>query len=419
MTAQPRLLVLGAGRHQAPLIRRAEARGIAVVASDYHADAPGKRHASFPADVDALDVEANVALARRHDVSGVVTTGTDMAVVTMAAVAAALDLPCYLTPQAALVATNKVLMAEAFGRHDVRRPPSYEVSDPRWSGADAPPRFPLVVKPADSQGQRGTTRVDAPDALGDAITDALRWSRSGRAVVDEFVPGYEVTVSAWVVDGDPHILAVTDRVTYNPPPSIGIAFQHVFPSLHAAGLLSAITRQVEGVTSAYGMKEGPLYIQMLVGDGDVFVVEAGGRVGGGHEASLIPRATGVDMTDRVIDLALFGTAEPVGFRYDDTEPQAHALVNFLLAGAGRVRSSSGFEQLLATEAIEEGDFYVSAGHVHEGVFNSLGRVGYFVSAASTRAELMTRSRAAYADLHLLDEHGDEMLFWPDSALLNG
>ena len=135
MTAPPKLLVLGAGRHQAPLIRRAEERGIAVVASDYHADAPGKRHASFPADVDALDVDANVALARRHDVSGVVTTGTDMAVVTMAEVAAALDLPCYLTPQAALVATDKVLMAEAFARHDVRRPASYEVSDPRWSGA--------------------------------------------------------------------------------------------------------------------------------------------------------------------------------------------------------------------------------------------------------------------------------------------
>ena len=419
MTAQPKLLVLGAGRHQAPLIRRAEARGIAVVASDYHADAAGKQDASFPADVDALDVEANVALGRRHGVSGVVTTGTDMAVVTMAEVAVALDLPCYLTPEAALVATNKVYMADAFARHDVLRPPSYQVSDPRWLGSDAHLRFPLVVKPADSQGQRGTSRVDGPDTLADAIADALRWSRRGRAVVDEFVPGYEVTVSAWVVDGEPHILAVTDRVTYNPPPSIGIAFQHVFPSLHATGLLAAITRQVAGVTSAYGMKEGPLYIQMLLSDDQVLVVEAGARVGGGHEASLIPLVTGVDVTDRVIDLALLGTAEPVGFRYDDTEPQAHALVNFLLAGAGRVSSCSGFDPLLAAGAIEEGDYYVSPGHVHQGVFNSLGRVGYFVSAASTRERLMTGSRAAYGALHLLDEQGDEMLFWPDSALLNG
>lgn len=419
MTTRPRLLVLGAGRHQAQLIQRAESRRIAVVASDYYPDAPGKRYASFPVDLDALDVDANVALGREHDVAGVITTGTDMAVVTMAEVAAALDLPCYLTKQDALVATDKVLMAEAFARHGVRRPPSCEVGDQTSAESARGLGMPLVVKPADSQGQRGVSRVDHPDSLAGAIADALRWSRSDRAVVEQFIEGHEVTVSAWVVDGDPHILAVTDRVTYNPPPFIGIAFQHVFPSVHAAGLLSAISRQVMGVTTAYAMKEGPLYIQMLVGDGEVWVVEAGGRVGGGHEASLIPLTTGVDLTDRLIDLALFGTAEPVDFRYDDAGPQRHALVNFLLAGPGTVTSCSGFDHPRVAGDIEEGGFYVSAGHVHEGVVNSLGRVGYFVAAASSRAELMERSRAVYGALQLLDERGDEMLFWPEDGLLNG
>ncbi len=63
------------------------------------------------------------------------------------------------------------------------------------------------------------------------------------------------------------------------------------------------------------MEQGPLYIQMLVEGGDVWVVEAGGRVGGGHEASLIPMVTGVDLTDRMIDLALTGRADPVGYDY--------------------------------------------------------------------------------------------------------
>jgi biotin carboxylase len=416
---RPKLLVLGAGRHQTPLIRRAESRGIAVVASDYYLDAPGKKFASHCVDLDSLDVDANVALADHHNVAGVVTTGTDMAVVTMAEVAAALGLPCYLTPQAARVATNKVLMSEAFARHGVRRPVSFEVHDEDWPGSGGAPHLPLVVKPADSQGQRGTSRVDRADALPNAIADALQWSRSGQAVVEEFVAGYEVTVSAWVVDGDPHILAVTDRVTYNPPPSIGIAFQHVFPSSHAGGLLAAITRQVEGVTTAFGMKEGPLYIQMLVNDEDVWVIEAGGRVGGGHEASLIPLTTGVDLTDRVIDLAMFGSAAPIAHRYNDAGPHSHALVNFLLAGAGRVASCSGLDEALGNGGIFEGDFYVSAGHVHEGVINSLGRVGYFVATAPSRAELMERSRAAYRSLHVLDDAGNEMLFWPDGRLLNG
>src|ERR671920_762559 len=81
---QRRLLVLGAGRHQKGLIRRAEERGLRVVACDYYPDAPA--------------IEDNIRIARKYGVSGVITSGTDLPLVTMAEVAAALELPCYLTP---------------------------------------------------------------------------------------------------------------------------------------------------------------------------------------------------------------------------------------------------------------------------------------------------------------------------------
>ena len=69
-------------------------------------------------------------------------------------------------------------------------------------------------------------------------------------MVEEYVAGLEVTVNAWVSDGVPHMLAVADRVTYNPPPSIGIAFQHMFPSLAAVDALAEIDRQVAAITRA-------------------------------------------------------------------------------------------------------------------------------------------------------------------------
>jgi biotin carboxylase len=419
MIGRRKLLVLGAGRHQSPLIRRAEERGLAVVAADYLRDAPGKEFATHPELVDSLDVAATIKLARQHQVSGVITTGTDMAVVTMAEVAAALGLPCYLSPESARAATDKVIMADAFARQGVPRPPMWEVAD----GVDREDlditQFPVVVKPADSQGQRGTRRVDRADDLPGAIAEAHSWSRSHRAVVEQFVPGYEITVSAWVGDGLPHILAVADRVTYNPPPSLGIAFQHVVPSRHAAGFEAEIGRMIEGITAAYGMKEGPLYVQILIGEGGVSAVEAGGRVGGGHEASLIPLITGVELTDRMIDLALEGAADPVEFEYTADRVDRHALVNFLLAGPGTVRESHGFDRLLADGDIDEGGFYVGAGHVHQGVVNSLGRVGYFIATALDRDTLMARSRYAYERLAFLDASGENLLFWPEPDLLNG
>lgn len=419
MKAAPerRLLVLGAGRHQAALIRRAEERGIRVVASDYYPDAPGKALASYPQDGDALDVAGNVELARRFGVAGVVTTGTDMAVVTMADVADACGLPCYLTPHTARVATNKPLMSAHLARHGGRRPRSIEIA----AGDDAAHavaglRLPLVVKPSDSQGQRGITRVDDPYRIPAAVADAIGESRVSSAIVEEFVAGPEVTASAWVSGGVPHILMVTDRITFNPPPNIGIAFQHVYPSVAAAGRLTDVEGQVRASAAAYEMDEGPLYIQMLMTDGGVRIVEGGARVGGGHEASLIPHVTGVDVIDRLIDLALTGRAEPVAHDYDDGAPGGHALVNFLLARPGRVERLAGFEDPPA--GFVEGGFYVGRGFTQREIVDSLGRVGWFLAEGTDRRDLLQRAAAVYRHLRLEDAAGGNLLFLPDPAVLS-
>ena len=124
-------------------------------------------------------------------------------------------------------------------------------------------RLPVVVKPTDSQGQRGTRRVDDSSEFADAVAAALGASRAGEALVEEFVEGTEVTASAWVIDGAVKILMVTDRVTYNPPPAIGIAVQHVFPSRHAAAL-GDVRSMLERIRAAYGVERGPMYVQMIV-----------------------------------------------------------------------------------------------------------------------------------------------------------
>jgi biotin carboxylase len=413
-----RLLVLGAGRHQKALIRRAEARGVEVVVADYYPDAPGKAFASHSTLCDALDSEACIAVAKEYAVDGVITSGTDLAVVTMADVAAELGLPCAVTPESARRATNKLMMSAAYEEAGVRRPAYREVSAASEADAVAASlELPVVVKPADSQGQRGTRLVTERAALDDALDAALAESRVGRAIVEAFISGPEITVSAWVQDGVPAILTITDRVTFNPPPAIGICFQHVYPSVAARGLLPEIQHEVGRISAAYELVEGPLYIQMLVHGGEVYVVEAGARVGGGHEASLIPLVTGVDVTERLIDLALEGRAERFDFRYAE-DPEVAALVNFLVANPGIVSSLENMEALKDSGVLEEGEYYVAEGHVQEPVSNSLGRVGYFLTKAEDRTALLRKSRDAYSELAVRDGEGRDLLFVPDGELMN-
>ena len=417
---EKRLLVLGGGRHQKNLICQAEERGVRVVVSDYYPDAPGKQYASYPTNTDALDIEANIKLAREYDVSGVITIGTDMAVVTMAEVADALGLPCYLTPQSARLATDKLLMKRAFVEAGI---PICHHEEIARGASDLEKvnsfRFPVVVKPSDSQGQRGVCRVDQPRDVVAAIASARRHSRTGNVIVEEFLRGYEFTVSAWVCGGELVILAIADRVTYNPFPAIGICFQHIFPSLRAKGLTEEIAGIVREVVHCYGVREGPLYIQMIVQDGNIRVVEAACRVGGGHEESSIPISTGVDVRNRLIDLALAGRSTPIDYEFDDDDVEHHVLVNFLLPRPGVTREGKGFHRLVRSGMIEEGEFYFPPGYTCPEVTDGVGRVGYFIVKDKARDGLLRLARSAYSRLELVGSDGMNLLFWPPSRYVNG
>jgi biotin carboxylase len=410
---EQRLLVLGAGRHQKALIRRAEERGLRVVASDYYPDAPGKALASYPVELDATSIAENITLARKYAVRGVITSGTDLALVAMAEVAAALGLPCYLTPAAARTATDKARMARALAAHGVPHAPWREL---RTAGAAPPFQLPVVVKPADSQGQRGVSKVSREAEWTGRLDAALKASRTSSALVEPFMEGYEVTASAWAKPDGVRIQMITDRVTYNPLPAIGICFRHVYPSLHAAGLQAGVRAALEGIATAYGVRDAPLYVQMIVRRGEVLVVEAACRVGGGHEASLMPLATGVEVLDRLIDLALEGRSAAIDDTHDERGVRGHALVNFLLPRPGTAMQLKG---LTGNPLVVEGEYYIQPGHECREVIDGQGRIGYFIARGATRAELLERADAAYHSLTVADASGRNLLFIPEEKELLG
>ncbi len=407
---QPRLLVLGAGVHQVPLISRAEELGIEVVVADYLADSPGKAIASHVTMVDALDTEACIELARAYDVAGVMTTGTDMPVVTMAEVAARLGLSCYLTPVIARLATNKVAMVGAIDAAGGRRPRSRVARSDGPAIADSL-SLPIVVKPADSQGQRGISTVDKREDVRSAIEEAIKHSRSHQAVVEEFIAGPEITVNAWVEDGDVRIVAINDRETYNPPPAVGIAYRHIFPSVHGLAVHEEATRQARIVAAAYSIRDGPLYIQMLVRDQEVFIVEGAARVGGGHESELLPLISGFNVVDRLLDLAL----PDLGIEIIDHKPAAPSgLVTFLYANDGIVTSIEGFDNASCHQG---GGFYVPIGSKVRFPRDGTDRVGYVLSTGPSRDEAIESAERCIDAIELKGASDRSLVHQPDPAFI--
>jgi len=423
MTGAPyageRILVLGAGRHQVPLIKAAKAGGAEVVTSDYLPDAPGRALADFPVLGDTLDSEVNLAIARQYEVTAVTTIGTDQALPAVADVAEGCGLPCHLTPEGARAATNKVHMKRVLADHGV--PVAAHVVVPRHGtddvlGALTPP---LVVKPADAQGQRATCVVTDPRALRVAVEEAQAASREGTAVVEEFLVGPEVTANAWVSGGEVHLLGVLDRVTYNPAPRLGIALRHVYPGVHAEGSYGEVGEILNRVAAAYQMREGPLYVQMIVGEDGIRVVEGSARVGGGHEPALFRHTHGVDLVELTLTLCLGRPNRGLGFDIRRDRPLRHGIVNFVVAHEGELSTFSPVEGGAAGQHVTEGGWYHQPGFRQNRVVDGQGRIGWFVVTGSSRSSVVERADGVYAGLEVRDPSGANLVYWPDPAELSG
>ena len=114
-------------------------------------------------------------------------------------------------------------------------------------------------------------------------------------------------MNAFSVDGRFTPLTVTDRIVAEPP-AFGVALAHVWPSSLAPEQVGAAVDAAREAAAALGVRDGPTYTQVVVGERGAHVVELAARLGGGHDAELCEAALGVDLNGLALAAAL---GEPV------------------------------------------------------------------------------------------------------------
>lgn len=184
---QKRVLMLGGSYFQVPAIEHAKAQGHYVITCDYLPDNPGDQFADEYYNVSTTDMEAVLALARRLNVDGVVAYSSDPAAPTAAYVAHELGLPA--NPREAVqILTDKALWRDFLrenGFNVVRATGCASLEEARAAFADIGP--PVMLKPVDSSGSRGVSKIDDAGGVEKAFAYALEHSRCKRVVVEEYL----------------------------------------------------------------------------------------------------------------------------------------------------------------------------------------------------------------------------------------
>lgn len=410
------ILVLGGGRHQIDLIRYIKSCGYPVVLSDYLCDSPGHKIATVSSLTSTLDVEANIDLARTYEVCGLITSGTDQPLVTMAKVSSHLGLNCYLSPETARVSTNKVDMFRALGKAGIDIPAYHLVrSKVEVDAILADTQFPVIVKPAASQGQRGITVAHNREDLLTSIDNATGISTEHPVILQRFIEGPEMTISAWAREGKAQILLITDRVTYNKTPATGVCLQHIYPSKHIEGMESQARDLTQQIVTTFGLSDGPIYIQFIRHHNKLHLVEATCRVGGGHEEHLIQVVTGINIRQHLLSLAISGKSDTFPELSSYPLANKYALVNFIVARPGVL---ARMEKPTSQEALVAGGFYYSQGYEQLPIVNSMGRVGYLVCTGLSRDDSLRNAENLYRQFRAYSQDGENLVFWPSPEHLN-
>ncbi len=387
-----RLLVLGAGAGQLGLLEAAAERGLYVVAVDRDPAAPGFRHADRRAIVSVEDEPAIDRLAAAEQVGAVIAPGIDFPVAIAARIAARHSLPHPLEPHVAQLAVSKLKQRERLAGAGVPHT-SFRVCAAADEAVEAAAElgFPCVVKPPDRQGQRGLSIVEAPEEVADAFALALEAARGPVVLVEKLVGGRELTVNAFSVDGAFHALTVTDRVVAEPP-AFGVALAHVWPSEEPPAVVEAAVSVAHAAAEAIGVRDGPTYTQVLVGEEGALVGELAARLGGGHDAELCEAALGVDLNGLAIAAAFGDEIAADALRPSDAA--GGACVRFLVAPEGTVDAVEGVERAEASDGVVWVRVYREPGDESRPLRQGSDRAGALLAVGESRKQAVARGRRA-------------------------
>ncbi|MDR0585974.1 MAG: ATP-grasp domain-containing protein [Treponema sp.] len=376
-----RILILGAGVMQGPAIRCARNMGLETVVVDGDPNAPMAPLADRFEPVDLKDTGKIETLARslvkNGGLSGVMTAGTDFSA-SVAWVAEKLGLPG-IPYQAAVDASDKERMRRRFREAALPSPDYTVLTKPPDKNFRLPFDFPAVIKPVDNMGGRGCRRVDGYDEFRDAAAAALRFSRSGRVIAEEYMEGPEFSVDAVVFQGEVTICGLADRHIRFPPYFIEMG--HTMPTEFSRrdrdALLDVFVKGIRVLGITNGAAKGDI---KLTSKGPM-IGEIAARLSGGYMSGwTYPYASGVEPVRGAIAAAL-------SRRPDGLEPSRNwtSAERAFISIPGKVAEILGVEEARSFPGVR--DVFVRAAPGGRLSFpeNNVSKAGNVISAAAARA----------------------------------
>lgn len=396
-----KVIVLAGGADQIALISELKKRGCYVVLVDYFQNPPAKEYADIHVVASTLDDVKVKEIAQEYGADLICTACTDQALLTVAKVSEELNLPCYISYQTALNVTNKTYMKQRMTQCSIptsRYITTREVNLSQFADFE----FPLVVKPADCNSSKGVIKVHDMVQLEEKLVEAISFSRTRTAIVEEFKEGDEVSADFYIEGSNVKYLSATSSLKIKNRNSFTIK-SSVYPVI-TQEQKEKIISLAQDIADAFNLNDCPLLIQMIVNGDEVNVIEFSARMGGGSKYHLIKVLSGVDIMSKYVDLILGD--KPV---VNPSDQVKYARMNYVYCNPGILDRVEGFETLLADKVIDKSFVYKTRGMSITAAATSGDRAAGYLITAESQQELAKKEAVVESVLKVISAEGHDIM----------
>ncbi len=305
---QKKLMLLGGLRYLLPIIEEAHKLGIYVITADYLPNNIAHQYSDEYCNVSIIDKQAVLQAAQRLQIDGILSHAVDPGVVTAAYVAEQMGLPFQCSYKAACILQDKSLFRKFLADHGFNCPHAkgYDKVEDALKDIDYF-EWPVIVKPVDSAGSKGVTKVETSAELPQAIKVALDSSISKKIIIEDFLnlEGYQSSADIFTIDGNLVYSTYSDQLFNKHAANPYTPAIEIWPATMKEKFQDELTNELQRLFKLLGVKSGIYNVESRVcTNGKSYIMEVSPRGGGNRIAELQDMATGQNLIKNEILKAL-------------------------------------------------------------------------------------------------------------------
>ena len=372
-----KLMLLGGIRYLLPVIEEAHKLGIHVITADYIPDNIAHKYSDEYVNVSIIDKDAVLKIAQEKKIDGIMSFGVDPGVVAASYVQEQMGLPAFGPYKSVEILQNKDKFRKFLTDNGFNVPWvfSFDSVDDALASSDKY-SYPLIVKPTDSAGSKGCSRVNSANELSVALTYAMKHSISGHIIIEEFLEQYGCSSDSdcFSINGKLEFASISaqrfDKKAANPyTPSA-----YSWPATYTTAQEEYLRSELQRLLFLLKMDTSVYNIETRVGvNGKPYIMEVSPRGGGNRLSEMLRYATGVDLIKAAVCASVGLPIEGVR----QTPYNGHWAEIILHSEKGGVFEQVRIDNRIAKNVVEK-DVWVTPGTAVDGFKGANNAIGTLV-----------------------------------------